>query len=57
MKRFLALLALCGFMVGCGAEPATDQDAELDTMEEQYENPEAAEAGGSATTEEGSASN
>lgn len=55
MRRCLALLALCGFMVGCGSEPATDQDAELDTMEEQYDNPEAADAG-SETKEDGSSS-
>jgi hypothetical protein len=55
MKRYLALLALCGLMVGCGDTSATDADAELDTMEQAYENPEASEAasGDSETTDEG----
>ena len=57
MKRCLALLALCGFMVGCGTESATDADAELETMEQSYDNPEASEAGaGSETKEDGSSS-
>lgn len=44
MKKLLMLVALFGFTLGCGSEPANDQDAELDTMEQGYDNPEAADA-------------
>ncbi|MEM8734827.1 MAG: hypothetical protein AAGG44_11420 [Planctomycetota bacterium] len=49
MKKLLMLVALFGFCVGCGAEPANDQGAELENMEGAYENPEA----DAASSEEG----